>query len=102
MVIVEVQYFNGCPNSRTMINNVKAAISELEFNVNYIETLVRDQVDAVKTKFRGSPTLLVNGIDFKNLPEPEYHNLACRYYPNGVPDYNQIKNFIINKRTVNE
>ena len=47
-------------------------------------------------KFRGSPTVLINGIDLEGLPEPESGNLACRYYSNGIPSVESIINAIEN------
>lgn len=100
MIRVEVQYFNGCPNSGKMLQNVKTAISRFENKFEFVETLVEDQEAAVQTKFRGSPTLLINGIDFENLDVPEVPSLACRYYVNGVPTQEEIFNEI--NRVLNE
>jgi hypothetical protein len=94
---VEIQYFNGCPNSQTMIDRVRNAITSLSIKVDYKETLVESPEFADKVKFRGSPTLLINDIDFENLPEPECGNLSCRYYSNGLPETEQIINEIEKK-----
>jgi hypothetical protein len=94
---IEIQYFSGCPNSQTMIDRVREAIKNFSSNVDYKETLVESPEYADKIKFRGSPTLLINGIDFENLPEPEKGNLSCRYYPNGLPDTEKIVNEIEKK-----
>lgn len=91
---IEIQYFTGCPNSQKMIQKVKNAIDKISFDINYKETLVETPEEADRLKFRGSPTLLINGEDFENLPEPEKGNLSCRYYPNGVPETEQIVNEI--------
>ena len=93
---VEVQYFNGCPNSSEMIVRVKQALIEINIAVEYIETLVETNEKAMEVKFRGSPTLLVNGVDFEGLPEPEHPALACRNYQNGLPSAKQIVEFIKN------
>jgi hypothetical protein len=93
----EIQYFTGCSNSQTMIDSVREAITKLSAKVDYKETLVESPEYACKIKFRGSPTLLINGIDFENLPEPENGNLSCRYYPKGIPETEQILNEIKKK-----
>ncbi|MDZ7763742.1 MAG: DUF2703 domain-containing protein [Melioribacteraceae bacterium] len=93
-VKIEIQYFTGCPNSQTMIDRVREAITNFSSNVEYKEILVESPEYADKIKFRGSPTLLINGIDFDNLPEPESGNLSCRYYANGLPETEQIINKI--------
>ena len=95
MINVELQYFNGCPNSQKLIDNTKGALAELGEIVNYIEVLVDSPEKANEAKFRGSPTLLVNNIDFENMEEPESPSLACRFYQNGIPSSSTIKGFIL-------
>ncbi|HHE64704.1 MAG TPA: DUF2703 domain-containing protein [Bacteroidetes bacterium] len=95
MINVELQYFNGCPNSQKLIDNTKGALDELGENVNYIEVLVDSPEKANEAKFRGSPTLLVNNIDFESMEEPESPSLACRFYQNGIPSSSNIKEFIL-------
>ena len=46
---------------------------------------------ADKIKFRGSPTLLINGEDFEGREEPVGASLNCRYYQNGLPGIEEIK-----------
>jgi len=99
-VKIEIQYFTGCPNSQTMIDRVRAVITKLSVNVDYKETLVESPEYADKIKFRGSPTLLINGIDFENLPEPENGNLSCRYYANGLPETEIVVNEIEKKGNI--
>lgn len=94
-VKVEIQLFDGCPNSGEMINRVREAINQLGINVEYSETYVETPEIARRVKFRGSPTLLVNGADIENLPEPETASLACRFYKDGLPSVERIKEFIM-------
>lgn len=94
---VEIQYFTGCPNSQKMIGRVKYAVEQTSLEINYIETLVETPEEADRLKFRRSPTLLIDGKDFENLPEPEKGSLSCRYYPNGLPETEQIVNEIKKK-----
>ena len=94
---VQVQHFVGCPNSGEMIKRVKEAINQLQFEIEYEEILVDTPELARQLNFRGSPTVLVNGNDLENLPEPQEANLACRYYRGGLPTVEAIKNFIMQK-----
>jgi len=93
-VEIEVQHFEGCPNSVEMINRVKVSISELSDYIVYKEILVETKEVADRVKFRGSPTVLINGIDIENMPEPINANLSCRYYKNGIPSVEQIRELI--------
>ena len=84
------QYFEGCPHAGTLRQNVKEAIVGFEESIVYKEELIDTLELAIKNKFRGSPTLLINGEDFENMPPPEQPALACRFYPKGVPSKEKI------------
>ena len=90
-VLIIVQYFTGCPNSVEMINRVYEAIKGFEKCVDFREELVETNELAQKINFRGSPTLLIDGLDFERLPEPENPSLTCRFYQNGFPTSNEIR-----------
>ena len=77
-----------------MIERVRDAITQTSLEIEYSETLVETPEEADKLKFRGSPTLLIEGKDFENLPEPERGTFSCRYYPKGLPETEQILNEI--------
>ena len=98
-IIIEVQHFEGCPNSDEMIRRVKEAIETLQFIVEYKEILVETPELAEKLKFRGSPTVLINGKDLENMEKPGEGNLSCRYYENGIPSAEEIKKKILNHST---
>ena len=90
---IELQHFNGCPNSPILIERVKEVISDFE-NIEYNEVIVDSNEKAAEVKFRGSPTLLINGEDFENQPEPLEPALMCRYYPHGLPQTEVIRSKI--------
>ncbi len=69
--IVEIQYFHGCPHADEMIKRVREAIEISEVDIEYKEILVDTPEKAELHKFRGSPTVLVNGGDLEGLPTPE-------------------------------
>jgi hypothetical protein len=96
-VKLQFQYFEGCPNHEKLYKNLMEAISGLEGKIELEGILVEDDETAKKVKFRGSPTLLINGEDFENLPAPEEPTLACRFYPKGIPTTEVIRERIIQK-----
>ena len=51
----------------------------------------------MQVKFRGSPTLLINGEDLLGMPAPSQPSLACRYYPKGIPTSEEIRKIILQK-----
>ena len=93
---IDIQYFNGCPNSSEMIHRVKEAIKGGEEKIEFNEVLVESNEHAEKIKFRGSPTVLINGEDLEGRAEPEAASLNCRVYENGLPGVEEIKKRIFN------
>ncbi len=77
-----------------MIHRVKEAIKGSEEKFEYNEVLVESNELAEKLKFRGSPTVLINGEDIEGRKEPESAALNCRVYENGLPSVEEIRNKI--------
>lgn len=94
---ITIQHFHGCPNGPRMIDIVSKAISNYQDKIEFEEQIIDNNELAKKYKFRGSPTLLINNIDFENLPEPENPSISCRFYHNGLPTVEGIRE-IIEKR----
>jgi len=94
---LEFQYFEGCPNHTKMQNNISEAIKGLEDRIELKKVLVEDEATAKKVKFRGSPTLLINGEDIEGVPNPAEPSLSCRFYVNGIPSSDEIKKRIFQK-----
>jgi hypothetical protein len=90
---VEVLYFEGCPNWSTTEERLAALQPELGFILT--RQLVSTPEDAERLGFRGSPTILVDGIDpFASGREPIA--FACRVYetpagPAGSPTVEQLR-----------
>ncbi len=93
---IEVQYFNGCPNSEAVLKMVKNFVEKSGHKIDLIEILVETQEDAEKYKFRGSPTILINSIDVEGLEKSKTPSLSCRYYKNGLPTEQDIQTIIKN------
>lgn len=94
-IIIKFQHFNGCPNGDSLFNNLKSAMIGFEDKIEF-ENIIIDTPELAKLhKFRGSPTILINNKDIENMIEPLNPNLSCRYYPNGLPSMEFIKNKII-------
>jgi len=94
---IEFQYFESCPNHKKMNENLNGAIKGLEDKLDIKKVLVEDEAAAKQVKFRGSPTLLINGEDIEGIPSPVEPALACRFYTNGIPSIEAIRNRIIRK-----
>lgn len=92
---ITLQYFNGCPSWETTDAHLTNLIAEggLDATVKY--QLIKTQEAAVENNFRGSPTVLIDGVDpFANTVSPI--GLSCRIYKTehgnaGSPTLDQLK-----------
>jgi hypothetical protein len=89
---VTLQYFNGCPNWKIVDDRLRELV-DASTVIEY--RLVESQEDAEHLGFRGSPTILVDGVDpFAKSDEPV--GLACRIYHTaegrgGAPSMDQLR-----------
>ena len=100
-ITIEIQHFEGCPNSPVLSERVREAIKDFE-EIEFKEVLVETNEKAAEVGFRGSPTLLINGKDIEGLAEPDKPALMCRYYPDGLPDIELIKQKIRNEMNLSD
>ena len=91
---IEVQYFNGCPHAPPAMELVKRYVQEHP-ETESVFTMVQDNVHAAEIGFRGSPTILIDGEDLFGQSIPENPHLSCRFYPEGLPDYEEFEILIV-------
>lgn len=94
---IEFQYFEGCPNSDELYNNLKQAIVDYKNKIELKKIKINTPELAKQYKFRGSPTILINGKDIEGMIEPLNPAVSCRYYPKGLPNAKFIKEKIENE-----
>lgn len=79
--MITFQYFDGCPNARTTLDNPLSVRDELgipESSIKLVE--VPDPAQAEELGFQGSPTILVDGRDITTGETPSGFNYTCRVY----------------------
>lgn len=90
---IELLYFDDCPNWRTAHERVRRVAAARDLEVEH--RLVTTPEEAEAARFRGSPTMLVDGHDpFASGDEPI--GLSCRVYqtpdgPAGAPTVEQLE-----------
>jgi hypothetical protein len=96
-VNVTLLYFDDCPNWMVVDEHLRTLAAEYPEMV--IERRIVETVeDATATRFRGSPSIIVDGVD--RFAEPDAPiGLACRVYqtPNGFagsPTLDQLRSVI--------
>ncbi len=98
MTEISFQYFDGCPNWQTTYKRLEEAIEGL--NVTLVMQLVETHEDAAEVGFRGSPTVLIDGVDpFADPDTPAAGTLACRVYQteDGSPTVEQLRDALNRK-----
>ena len=93
MLKVEVQVLSDRAIARKLIKNTKSAISTLDFEVDLFVTEIDKEEDP--EKYRGCPTLLVNGRDYEGKVKFDKKKPFCREYKNGIPTAKDIEKFIM-------
>lgn len=94
---ITLQYFDGCPNWETAADRLTVIAAERS-DVTVSRQLIETQEEAEALDFRGSPTLLADGVPLFSAPEAP-PGLSCRVYltPAGLagsPTTEQIRDAI--------
>lgn len=95
---ITLQYFDGCPNWQTAADRLME-IADERSDVTVNRQLIATQDEAEAVDFRGSPTLLADGVPLFPAPEAP-PGLSCRVYltPSGLagsPTTEQIRDAIM-------
>lgn len=91
---VRLLYSDGCPNWREADERLREALARLGLDLAPEHVRVETAEDAERLGFRGSPTVLVDGVDpFADEAAPV--GLSCRVFPTpdglrGAPTVEQL------------
>lgn len=85
MVKVELLWFSGCPNWREAEVRLRHAVEVAGVDAEVVLVEVATTEDAERLRFRGSPTVLVDGSD-PFAQESDAVGLSCRVFraPEGL------------------
>lgn len=94
---VIIQYFDGCPNWQITDAHLRqlSRVHQIEVDYELIDSIEK----AEEAGFRGSPTVLIEGVDpFSKKEAPV--GLACRIYqtddgPVGSPTLRQLQDALL-------
>lgn len=91
MHVIEVLYFDGCPNTPPVIEEAEAVAIDLGDDWR-VERVDLESLPANDTRRGyGSPTVLYAGKDLFGLPASSSSALSCRHYPGGNPTRESIR-----------
>ena len=86
-MIVEVLYFDGCPNHETLVPHLEQLLRGAQLPAQIALRRIADEETAWRERFLGSPTVRVDGRDVEpGAEERDDFGLTCRLYrvPSGV------------------
>jgi hypothetical protein len=99
--LVEILYFDGCPNHHPAISMVERVSQELGIEPDLRLVNVPDQDAAQRLRFLGSPTIRVCGVDVDpQTKERDDYALSCRVFRTeagvrGQPDERWIRDALM-------
>lgn len=98
--LVEILYFERCPNRDAAVSLVEGVSSELGVEPEIRVVTVADVDDAVRKRFLGSPTVRVNGVDVEPGADARADFvMGCRVYRTatgyaGTPDATWVRSLL--------
>jgi len=104
--LVEILYFDGCPNHHPAIALVERVGGELGIDPEIRLVDVPDQEAAQRQRFLGSPTIRVGGVDVDpHSDERSDYALACRVFRThagivGQPDERWVRDALLREAGV--
>ena len=95
---ITLQYFDGCPNWKTTDAHLTTLIAEHGVDATLHYQLIDTPEAAIENSFRGSPTVLIDGVDPFAEPDAPV-GLSCRIYqtehgPVGSPTLHQLEDAV--------
>ena len=99
---VTLLYFDDCPNWKIADEHLRTLAAEHP-DLTISRPLVETPKEAERTRFRGSPSILIDGVDpFADADTPV--GLSCRVYqttegPAGSPTIDQLREVLTNTGT---
>ena len=76
---IEILYFKDCPSYKKAYELVEQIINENNVDAKIEFVLITKDMDAEKLKFRGSPTILIDGKDIDSGTKESF-GFGCRLY----------------------
>jgi hypothetical protein len=99
--LVEILYFDGCPNHHPAIALVERVSRELGIKPELRLVNVPDQQAAQRLRFLGSPTVRVGGVDVDpGTEDRDDYALSCRVFRteagfSGQPDEQWVRDALL-------
>jgi hypothetical protein len=94
-------YVADCPSHPPAVKLLRDVLAAEGIKAEIMEVLVADERTASELKFRGSPTIRINGLDIAG-ESSDAGTFACRLYPGphqiGVPPIEMVRRALAQAR----
>lgn len=88
---IELLYFSGCPNAEPTHRRLAGLLKSRGRSDRIERVRVRDEQDAVRRRFVGSPTVRIDGEDIEpGASTRTDYGLSCRMYPSGEQELRKV------------
>jgi predicted Zn-dependent protease len=78
---LELLWWEGCPSTERALAELREALGDVGLGDAEVRTReIETDIDAEHTGFRGSPTILIDGIDVAGAGSDDEIGLGCRVY----------------------
>ncbi len=97
MVDIMFLFHKDCPSWKSVLKTLNMIVAEEGVNVDVRKIQIRAEMDAIKRKFPGSPTIRINGKDIDpSFRDTGKYGMVNREYPGGeagnsLPSENLIR-----------
>jgi hypothetical protein len=79
--VIQLLWWEGCPSWERALGMLRGAMREAGLDPGAVEVIeIRDDADAARLGFPGSPTIRVDGRDVQPPGPEEPGGLTCRVY----------------------
>ncbi|MGI9032183.1 MAG: thioredoxin family protein [Acidimicrobiales bacterium] len=95
---ITLQYFDGCPSWRVADERLQDAVRNAAGDHRISYQKVETEEEAERARFRGSPTILFDGLDPFAAHDAPF-GLSCRIFqtetgPQGAPSLSQLEGIL--------
>jgi hypothetical protein len=92
---IDLLYFEDCPSWQDALKNLETALTQEDLKADIRLVLVKDNTEAERLHFLGSPSFQIKGIDLWPEDRSSYA-LSCRIYSTpqgmrGAPDVEMLR-----------
>jgi predicted Zn-dependent protease len=78
---LELLWWEGCPSTEKALTELREALGDIGLGDAEIRMReIENDVEAEQTGFRGSPTILIDGVDVAGASADDQIGLGCRVY----------------------